>query len=287
MTAGHHLLAFIPSPSGGVVHIGPLTIRGYGIMLLLGILVAVYVSGKLWVRQGGDWDLIYRCAMWGVAAGIVGARLYHVITSWDEVPDEWWGVFAVWKGGLGVWGGVAAGLVTGAIIARRAGASVPRLADCMGPAILLAQGIGRFGNYFNQELFGTPTTLPWGLEIDPENRPAGYEEFATFHPTFLYEFLWDTAGAAVMIWLVVNQKLRPGGVFFLYIMWYGLARFSWEEQIRIDPSHHIFGMRLNFWMALGVFLVGLAGLVWTQRFRPAQPTDTGPPVSVRPSSIAR
>src|SRR6185503_4601927 len=131
------------------------------------------------------------------------------------------------------------GLVTGAIIARRAGASVPRLADCMGPAILLAQGIGRFGNYFNQELFGTPTTLPWGLEIDPENRPAGYEEFATFHPTFLYEFLWDTAGAAVMIWLVVNQKLRPGGVFFLYVMWYGLARFSWEEQIRIDPSHHI------------------------------------------------
>ncbi len=286
MTLAEHLLAFIPSPSGGVVHVGPLTIRGYGIMLLLGILVAVYVSGKLWVRQGGDWDLIYRCAMWGVAAGIIGARLYHVVTSWDEVPKEWWGVFAVWKGGLGVWGGVAAGLLAGVIVARRSGASVPRLADCMGPAILLAQGIGRFGNYFNQELFGTPTTWPWGLEIDPENRPAGYEQYATFHPTFLYEFLWDTAGAAVMIWLVVNRKLRPGGVFFIYVMWYSLARFSWEEQIRIDPSHHILGMRLNFWIALGVFLVGLGGLVWTQRFRTPQPTDTGSPVSAPRRSIA-
>jgi len=287
MTVASQILAFIPSPSNGVVHLGPLTIRGYGIMLLIGILVAVYVLGKLWVGQGGDWDLVYRCAMWGVAAGIVGARLYHVITSWDEVPKEWWGVFAVWKGGLGIWGGVAAGVATGAYIVHRAGASVPRFADCVAPGILLAQGIGRFGNYFNQELFGTPTTWPWGLEIDPEHRPAGYEQFATFQPTFLYEFLWDTAGAAVLIWLVVKRKLRPGGVFFLYVMWYSLARFSWEEQIRIDPSHHVFGMRLNFWIALGVFLAGTAGFVWTQWFRTPKETDTGPPVSARRGSIAR
>jgi phosphatidylglycerol---prolipoprotein diacylglyceryl transferase len=258
------LLASIPSPSNGVIEIGPLTLRAYGIMLLIGILVAVYVTGKLWVAQGGDWDLVYRCAMWGVAAGIVGARAYHVITSWNEVPDEWWGVFAVWKGGLGVWGGVAAGVVTGAIIARRAGANVPLLADCVAPGILLAQGIGRFGNYFNQELFGTPTTLPWGLEIDPEHRPAAYAESETFHPTFLYEFIWDAAGAAALIWLVVKRKLKPGGVFFLYVTWYSLARFSWEEQLRIDPSHEVFGMRLNFWIALGLFLVGVAGFVWTQ-----------------------
>ena len=264
MTGAGHVLASIPSPSEGVLELGPLTLRAYGLMLLLGILVAVYVAGKLWVSQGGDWDLVYRCSMWGVLAGIVGARLYHVITSWDEVPDEWWGVFAVWKGGLGVWGGVAAGVVTGAIIAKRDGANVPLLADCVAPGILLAQGIGRFGNYFNQELFGTPTTLPWGLEIDPEHRPEAYAAFETFHPTFLYEFIWDAAGAAVGIWLVLKRKLKPGGVFFLYVAWYSLARFSWEEQLRVDPSHEVFGMRLNFWIALGFFIVGVAGFVWTQ-----------------------
>ena len=189
-----------------MIEIGPLTLRAYGIMLLIGILVAVYIAGKLWVSQGGDWDLVYRCSMWGVLAGIIGARAYHVITSWNEVPDEWWGVFAVWKGGLGVWGGVAAGVITGAIIAKRSGANVPLLADCVAPGILLAQGIGRFGNYFNQELFGTPTTLPWALEIDPEHRPAGYAQFETFQPTFLYEFLWDAAGAAIGIWLVARPQ---------------------------------------------------------------------------------
>ena len=124
------------------------------------------------MRWGGDWDLVIRCSMWGVGWGIVGARLYHVITSWDEVPDEWWGVFAVWKGGLGIWGGIAAGVLAGAIVARRAGANVPLLADAFAPGILLAQVIGRFGNYFNQELFGKPSDLPWGVEIDPENRPG-------------------------------------------------------------------------------------------------------------------
>jgi prolipoprotein diacylglyceryl transferase len=265
MTAVSGLLATIPSPSDNVFELGPLTIRVYGLMLLLGILVAVYVGGKLWTRMGGSWDLIYRVAMWGVLWGIVGARAYHVITSWNEVPDEWWGVFAVWKGGLGVWGGVAAGVAAGAIVARRAGANVPLLADCVAPGILLAQGIGRLGNYFNQELFGTPTTLPWGLEIDEANRPAEYVSFATFHPTFLYELIWDVVGAAGLIWLALERKLKPGGVFCLYVMWYSLARFSWEEQLRIDPSKEVFGMRLNFWIALGVFLLGVAGLVWTQR----------------------
>ena len=265
MTAVSGLLASIPSPSDNVLELGPLTIRVYGIMLLLGILAAVVIAGKLWRRMGGGWDLIYRISMWGVLWGIVGARAYHVITSWNEVPDEWWGVFAVWEGGLGVWGGVAAGVIAGGIVARRAGANVPLLADCVAPGILLAHGIGRIGNYFNQELFGTPTTLPWALEIYPENRPADYAEFETFHPTFLYEIIWDTAGTAALIWLVLKRKLKPGGVFWLYVMWYSLARFSWEEQLRIDPSHEVFGMRLNFWIALGVFLGGVAGFIWTQR----------------------
>jgi prolipoprotein diacylglyceryl transferase len=265
MPAVSGLLASIPSPSDSVIELGPLTLRAYGLMLLLGILVAVYVAGKLWTRMGGSWDLVYRVAMWGVLWGIVGARAYHVITSWNEVPDEWWGVFAVWKGGLGVWGGVAAGVVAGAIVARRAGANVPLLADCVAPGILLAQGIGRLGNYFNQELFGTPTTLPWALEIDEGNRPAEYVLSETFHPTFLYELIWDAAGAAALIWLALKRKLKPGGVFFLYVAWYSLARFSWEEQLRVDPSKEVFGMRLNFWIALGFFLSGVAGFVWTQR----------------------
>jgi prolipoprotein diacylglyceryl transferase len=259
----HALIAFIPSPSRSTIELGPFTIRLYGLMLLAGIAAAIYVSGRRWVSWGGDWDLITRCSMWGVAAGIIGARLYHVITSWDEIPDEWWGVFAVWKGGLGVWGGVLFGVAAGAIVAKRAGANVLLLADAVAPGILLAQAIGRLGNYFNQELFGKPTTLPWGLEIDPENRPEDYAEFATFHPTFLYEIIWDVIGVVALI--ALGRRLKPGGVFCLYVMWYALGRATWEEQLRIDPSSYVFGMRLNFWIATGVFLVALGGFIWTQR----------------------
>jgi prolipoprotein diacylglyceryl transferase len=265
------LLASIPSPSRNVVEIGPLTIRLYGIMLVIGIIAAVLLFRARWVARGGDPELVYRVAMWGVVWGIVGARAYHVITSWNEVPDEWWGVFAVWKGGLGIWGGVAAGVTAGAIVAKRAGASIPVMADAVAPAILLAQCIGRLGNYFNQELFGKPTDLPWGLEIDPQNRPAGYESRATFHPTFLYEILWDGIGVALLLWIDRKRNLRPGGIFWLYVMWYALGRATWEEHLRIDPSHHILGMRLNAWIAIGVFLLGLSGLLWTQRRRPAEP----------------
>jgi len=257
------LLASIPSPSRNVVELGPLTIRLYGVMLLLGILGAVWLFGRRWVAWGGDWDIVHRCAMWGVAAGIVGARLYHVVTSWEEVPKEGWGVFAVWKGGLGIWGGVAAGLLAGVVVARRARVSVPLLADAVAPGILLAQAIGRWGNYFNQELFGKPTDLPWGLEIDPGNRAAGYEQYATFHPIFLYESLWNVIGVLGLV--VFRRRLRPGGIFFLYIAWYSLGRATWEEHLRIDPSHHILGMRLNGWIAIGVFLAGVAGFLWTQR----------------------
>jgi phosphatidylglycerol---prolipoprotein diacylglyceryl transferase len=257
------LTASIPSPSRNVFELGPLTIRVYGLMLLLGILAAILVAGRRWVKWGGDWDLVIRCSMWGVGFGIVGARVYHVITSWDEVPDEWWGVFAVWKGGLGIWGGIAAGVVAGAVVAHRARANVLLLADAFAPGILLAQVIGRLGNYFNQELFGKPTSLPWGLEIDPENRPAGYEADTTFQPIFLYEMIWNAIGVVGL--LAVGRRLRPGGVFFLYVMWYSLGRATWEEHLRIDPSHHFAGMRLNGWIAIGVFLAGLAGFIWSQR----------------------
>ena len=256
-------LASIPSPDRNVFELGPLTIRLYGLMLLAGILVAIYVFGRRWVAWGGDWDLVLRVSMWGVGWGIVGARLYHVVTSWDEVPDEWWGVFAVWKGGLGIWGGIAGGVIAGAIVARRAGANVSLMADAATPGIMLAQVVGRLGNYFNQELYGKPSDLPWALEIDPEERSRDYEAFATFHPIFLYEMLWNVIGAAALVGL--GRRLKPGGILWLYVMWYSLGRLAWQEHLRIDPSNHIGGLRLNFWIAIGVFLLGLWGFLRSQR----------------------
>ena len=258
------LLASIPSPSSGDLEIGPLALHAYGVMLLLGIVAATWLTGVRWVRRGGDWDLVYRVAMWGVLGGIVGARLYHVITSWSTVDGEWWEPFAVWQGGLGIWGGIAGGVLAGAIVVRRAGESVLRFMDAVAPGLLLAQAIGRFGNYFNQELFGEPTDLPWALEIDPANRPEGFEQFATFHPTFLYESLWNLLGVAVLLLVDRRVRIRAPGVFALYVAWYTFGRF-WEELLRIDPSHEYLGLRLNAYVAIAVFVAAIAAFVWSQR----------------------
>jgi prolipoprotein diacylglyceryl transferase len=163
-------VASIPSPSSGVIDLGPLHIHMYGLMLLVAIAACVWLTGVRWTRLGGDWDLVLRVAVWGVAFGIVGARIYHDITSWDEVPDHWWGPFAVWQGGLGVWGGILFGCIAGAVIIHRSGESVRLFADAVAPGLLIAQGIGRWGNWFNQELYGKPTNLPWGLKIDERHR---------------------------------------------------------------------------------------------------------------------
>jgi prolipoprotein diacylglyceryl transferase len=261
------VLAYIPSPSSGVVHAGPLTIHMYGLMLLLAIAACVWLTGKRWVARGGDWDLIFRLTVWGVAAGIVGARLYHDITSWNEVPNHWWGPFAVWEGGLGVWGGIGLGVAVGAIIVHRAGQSVTVMMDVVAPGLLLAQGIGRIGNWWNQELFGKPTTLPWGLKIDSIHRPLGYENFATFHPTFLYELLWDFGGVAVLLLVDRRFKIRPPALFALYVSIYTSFRML-EETLRIDPSHHFLGMRLNFWVSLVLFVASTAFFIWWQLLRP-------------------
>ncbi len=262
------LLASIPSPSSGTLDLGPLTIHMYGLMLLAGIGAAIWLGGRRWVAQGGDMDLIFRVTIWGVGFGIVGARLYHDITSWDEVPDpKWRGVFAVWEGGLGVWGGIALGVLVGAVIARRSGVSVTRLMDAAAPGLLLAQGIGRIGNWWNQELYGKPTDLPWGLEIDEAHRPAEYLGFATFHPTFLYELLWDVAGVAFLIWVGSRFRIRPPALFALYVSWYTFGRF-FEELLRVDPSHHIAGLRLNAWISIICFVASTAFFVWWQFVRP-------------------
>ena len=255
------LVGSIPSPHRGTVALGPVTIHMYGLMLLAAIVAAVAITGRRWVARGGEMDLVYRCAVWGVGAGIVGARLYHLATSWDQVPSQWWGPFAIWRGGLGVWGGVAAGVIVGAIVARRAGANVAVLMDCLAPALLVAQGIGRIGNWWNQELYGKPTNLPWGLEIDSLHRPVQYLDRATFHPTFLYEMLFDFAAAGFLIWLGRRDRIRPPGLFALYVTLYSFGRF-WVEALRIDPAHHIAGLRLNDWIAAIGFV---AGLIWFRR----------------------
>jgi phosphatidylglycerol---prolipoprotein diacylglyceryl transferase len=257
-------LASIPSPSTGELDLGPFTVHMYGLMLLAAIGACIWITGRRFVARGGDWDLIMRVAVWGVGAGIVGARLYHLATSWDEVPDAWWGPFAIWRGGLGVWGGVALGCLVGGIVAKRAGADVWLLADCLAPGLLVAQGIGRLGNWWNQELFGRPTDLSWGLEIDPENRPLAYLDSATFHPTFLYEMLWDFAAALLLIWIGRRFVVRPPGLFALYIAIYSFGRF-WVELIRIDPAHEILGLRVNNWVALVGVIGGLAWFWLAQR----------------------
>ncbi len=260
------LIASIPSPDTSVVHIGPLTIHMYGVMLLLAIVACVVLTGIRWTRMGGDWDLVLRVAVWGVAAGIVGARLYHVITSWDEVPHTWWGPFAVWKGGLGVWGGILCGTLAGAYVVKRSGQSVFLFMDAIAPGLLLAQGIGRWGNYWNQELFGKPSDLPWALEIDPAHRPAGYELDATFQPTFLYEFIWDVLFVGVLILIGWRFRIRPPGLFALYVMFYTGFR-AYEETLRIDPAHVFLGQRLNFWVSIVLFVLSTGFFIWWQFIR--------------------
>jgi prolipoprotein diacylglyceryl transferase len=275
------VIAAIPSPHSGLVHLGPLLIHMYGVMLLLGIAAATWLTGVRWVRSGGDWDLIFRCAVWGVAGGIVGARLYHDVTSWNEVPDAWWGPFAVWRGGLGVWGGIAGGVLVGAWIVRRSGQSVRLMLDAVAPGLLLAQGIGRWGNWWNQELYGKPTSLPWGLKIDPVHRPAQYSS-ATFHPTFLYEFLWDTLMVGVLLYLDRRFRIRRPALFALYVALYTAFR-TYEETLRIDPSKHFGGERLNFWVSLGAFVVSSACFVWLQRSREDRETPKPKRARARPA----
>jgi prolipoprotein diacylglyceryl transferase len=257
-------LLSIPSPSSSTIELGPLSIHFYGLTLLVAIAAAVAITGLRWTSRGGDWDLVFRVAVWGVAAGIVGARLYHVVTSWNELPDGWWGPFAIWKGGLGVWGGIGLGCIVGAIVAKRSGASIAALADCVAPALLVAQGIGRFGNWWNQELFGKPTDLPWGLEISPENRPFEYFANETFHPTFLYEALWSFAAAGLLLLLERRLRIRPGGLFALYVLLYSVGRL-WVEMIRIDPSHEFAGVRLNVFVSAVAIVLSGAFFVWWQR----------------------
>ncbi|HET9673484.1 MAG TPA: prolipoprotein diacylglyceryl transferase [Gaiellaceae bacterium] len=259
------LLASIPSPSSGDFDLpGPLpSVHAYGLTLLVAIIAAILLTRWRWGRRDGDTDLILRVAVWGVAAGIVGARLYHVITSWDDVPEpKWQGVFKVWEGGLGIWGGILFGVLVGAWVIHRSGGSVLRAMDAVAPALLLAQAIGRFGNWWNQELYGKPTDLPWGLEIDDAHN-QDYPPGTTFHPTFLYEALWNLVGVFVLIFVGRRWRIRPPALFSLYVAWYTFGRFL-LEQLRIDPSAMFWGMRVNAWVSLVLFIASSLFFIYWQ-----------------------
>jgi prolipoprotein diacylglyceryl transferase len=272
------LLASISSPHSGVFHIFGRPIHMYGLMLLLAIVACIWLTWVRWKRLGGDPDLVLRVAVWGVAAGIVGARAYHDITSWNQVPDHWWGPFAVWQGGLGVWGGIFLGCVVGAWIVHRAGASVFLFMDAVAPGLLLAQGIGRWGNYWNQELYGKPTSLPWGLKIGIEHQgdiPLKYQGASAYHPTFLYEFVYDTIGAGLLLFIGWRFRIRPPGLFALYVSYYCFGRF-FEELLRIDPAHHFLGLRINAIVSIVLFVLSTGFFIWWQFIRrESEPGDVG------------
>ena len=233
--------------------------HAYGLLYGVAVVTAVLIARRRWTARGGSAELVDEVALWGFPAGLIGGRLYHDITSWNEVPHTWWGPFAVWKGGLGIWGGIALGVIVGLWRVKRRGEDVPAFMDAAGvPALLVAQSIGRLGNWFNQELFGKPTSLPWGLEISPENRPAQYANDPTFHPTFLYEIIWNLSLATFLVWLGRSRQIRPPGLFALYVAGYSAFRI-FEELLRVDPAHHFLGLRLNLFVAI---FGTVAGLLW-------------------------
>ena len=271
------MVASIPSPSSGTFHLGPLLVHLYGLTLLAAILACIWLTMRRWRARGGDPDLVVRVAVWGVAFGVVGARLYHDVTSWNEVPDpKWKGIFEVWQGGLGIWGGILFGTLAGLVIVRRAGVSGRVFMDVTAPGLLLAQAIGRIGNYWNQELYGRPTSLPWGLRIDVDHRLPNYLQYGTYHPTFLYELLWDALGVLVLLWADRRFRIRPPALFGLYVSWYTFGRF-FEELLRIDPSHHVAGLRLNAWVSIAVWLVSTGFVVWWQLLRDESPQGPDAP----------
>jgi prolipoprotein diacylglyceryl transferase len=259
--------AYLPSPTSNSFSIGPLVIHFYALMYLVGITAAVIITRRRWRAVGGHPDLVGDIALWSVPAGIIGGRIYFDITTPMDVPHVWYGVFAVWDGGLGIWGGIALAAVVGVWRLRKHGVNVGAFMDAVAPALLVAQGIGRIGNYFNKELFGRPTSLPWGLEIPAQYRggiPAQYQHFSTFQPTFLYELIFDFAWAAALIWLGHHRHIKPPGLFALYVFGYSAYRI-FEEWLRIDSSVYFLGLRLNMYIASALTVIGAVWFYRSQR----------------------
>lgn len=257
--------ASIPSPSQSYLELGPLTIRYYALCIIVGVVVATLIGSRRAQALGAPKNLVSDIAILAVPFGVIGGRIYHVITS----PAQYFGrngdpvsALYIWEGGLGIWGAISFGAL-GAYIAFRylqrrgeTGISFAQFADSVAPGILIAQAIGRFGNWFNQELFGRPTELPWGLEIEASNRPAGFREFETFHPTFLYEAIWTSLIALLLIRMSSRLASHPGRVFAAYVALYSLGRL-FIEQLRIDSANQFLGLRFNSWTAILLVAIGV------------------------------
>ena len=283
------VLAFIPSPADGMLSLGPFTLHVYGLLLALGVVVAVKMTMVRWARLGGDPAGILDGAVFVVICGVIGARLYHVITDYQRFEHgHWLDVLKVWRGGLGIWGAVIGGAVGLAYLTHRKHASALAISDCVVPGLFLAQAIGRWGNWFNQELFGKPTTLPWALEIAPAHRPVGYTAYATFHPTFLYESTYCLLGAVALLWIDRRSRLRRGQLTALYVASYTFGRFFFEN-LRIDDAHHLLGMRINAWVSLVAFLGGVTWFFWLRTHGADRDTplirDLDPVLPVRPRGL--
>lgn len=267
------MITAIPSPPISSLELGPLDIRFYALAIVTGIIVAWWIGDRRYTKWGGPKDVSIDVAVWMVLFGIVGARIYHVITT----PDPYFGpngdmlkALRIWEGGLGIWGGIALGAVGGFIALRRQGLRFAPFADAVAPGVLVAQAIGRLGNYFNQELFGGPTDLPWALEVDDAYIPAGYEAGTTFHPTFLYEALWVLAMAGLLVWLEKRFRFRGGQTAIMYVILYTAGRV-WIESLRIDDAQIFAGLRLNVWTSIIVFLIAAVVFVLLTRYLKTNP----------------
>jgi prolipoprotein diacylglyceryl transferase len=266
-------LASIPSPSENVIELGPVPLHMYGLMLAIGVLVAARVAEVRWVKRGHQAKEFTDIVVWIVIAGVIGARVYHVVTDYQLFEDDPLKALRIWEGGLGIWGAVAAGAIAAIVLCRRRHLDLGDLLDSIAPGLAFAQAIGRWGNWFNQELFGGPTTLPWALEIDIANRPAEYVGSTTFHPMFLYESLYCAALGFALLWVDRRFSLKKLQLFALYCMGYTAARFVFE-QMRIDPANTIGPLRVNAWVSIVVFITALGAFLWLGRHgRPVGASD--------------
>jgi prolipoprotein diacylglyceryl transferase len=269
------VVASIPSPDNGVVDVGPLPLHVYGLLLAVGVLLAAWIAERRWVARGNDSKTFNDMAIWIVIGGVVGARVYHVISDYQLFTDDWLRAFQIWKGGLSIWGVLAGGAIAVIVMTRVKHVETLVLFDCIAPGLLAAQALGRWGNYANQELFGGPTDLPWGLEISPANRPAGYLDVETFHPTFLYESLYCLFLLAVLLLVERRFRLRKGQALALYLATYTFGRFFFEH-LRVDPANEIFGVRVNSWVSAIVCILSIAWFVWLGRRGAEYPPGRAP-----------
>lgn len=280
--------ASIPSPDNGVWYLGSVPIRGYALCIIAGIIAAIWIGERRWQARGGQYGDVQDIAIWAVPFGLVGARLYHVATDWEKYFGEGQDPISalyVWKGGLGIWGGIGFGVLGAYLGARRKGIRFAPFTDALAPGLLVAQALGRWGNWFNSELYGRPTDLPWGLEIDPSHWPQGcdypagsgtctFDIGTTFHPTFLYECLWNLAAFALVIWLDRRFRLGHGRVLALYVMAYTAGR-GWIETLRIDDVQldDVLGLRFNVWTSIVLFVLASVYFVVVGRRHPGRETE--------------